>query len=169
MQACGAGSAVERKLMPKARNRTLNGRANQAGILFAAANAPLTFERTLMPRGTMDQALVTALSAAANHALIGLVQESVQAAALVVSGQSRRVSRDDHRWSRASIATDAAAIGLGIGVQRAFAQEHRESLARGVRARWGSGFPWRGRPAGSWVCSTSWSTTGVGGALGPSR
>ena len=32
-----------------------------------------------MPRGTMDQALVTGLSAAANHALISLVQESIQA------------------------------------------------------------------------------------------
>ena len=45
--------------MPRSRSRSLDGRANQAGILFAAANAPVTFERTLMPRGTMDQALVT--------------------------------------------------------------------------------------------------------------
>ena len=79
--------------MPRPRNRSLHGRANQAGILFAAANAPLTFERTLMPRGTMDQALVTGLSAAANHALISLVQESIQAAALVMSGHGRRVAR----------------------------------------------------------------------------
>ena len=101
--------------MPR-RTRTLNGRANQAGILFVAANAPLTFERTLMPRGTMDQALVTGLSAAANHALIALVQESIQAAALVVSGQGRHAPIDDRRWSRATIATDLAAIGVGIAM-----------------------------------------------------
>jgi uncharacterized membrane protein len=116
--------------MPRPRSRSLHGRANQAGILFAAANAPVTFERTLMPRGTMDQALVTGLSAAANHALIGLVQESIQAAALVVSGQGRRVARDDRRWSRATIATDVAAVGVGLAVQRALRQEHHEPLTR---------------------------------------
>jgi uncharacterized membrane protein len=116
------------------RSRSLHGRANQAGILFAAVNAPVTFERTLMPRGTMDQALVTGLAAAANHALIGLVQESIQSVALVASGQGRSVARDDRGWSRASIATDLAAIGAGIAVQRAFGQKHREPLTRaGIR------------------------------------
>jgi uncharacterized membrane protein len=116
--------------MPNRRSRSLHGRANQAGILFAAANAPVTFERTLMPRATMDQALVTGLSAAANHALIGLVQESIQAAALIVSGQGRHAPIDDRRWSRATIATDLAAIGVGIAVQRALSQEDREPLTR---------------------------------------
>jgi uncharacterized membrane protein len=120
--------------MPRPRSRSLHGRANQAGILFAATNAPVTFERTLMPRGTMDQALVTGLSAAANHALINLVQESIQAVALVVSGQGRRVARDDRTWSRATIATDVAAIGVGLAVQRAMRQEPHEPLTRaGVR------------------------------------
>jgi uncharacterized membrane protein len=116
--------------MPRPRSRSLHGRANQAGVLFAAANAPVTFERTLMPRGTMDQALVTGLSAAANHALINFVQESIQAAALIASGQTRRAALDDRRWSRATIVTDAAAIGVGIAVQRASSQQHREPLTR---------------------------------------
>ena len=62
----------------------------------------------------MDQALVTGLSAAANHALIGLVQESIQAAALVVSGHGRHAPADDRVWSRATIAADAVAIGVGL-------------------------------------------------------
>src|SRR6185436_21030631 len=98
------------------RRQTLGGRADQAGILFAAMNAPLTFQRTLMPRSTTDQALVTGLSAAANHALINLVQESIQAVALVASGQAGRGHIDERRWSRATIATDAAAIVAGLGV-----------------------------------------------------
>ena len=118
--------------MPRPRI-ALYGRANQAGILFAAANVPVTFERTLMPRGTMDQALVTGLSAAANHALINLVQESIQAVALVGSGQGRQVSRDDRRWSRATIVADIVAIGAGIAVQRVFGQEPHEPLPRGCR------------------------------------
>ena len=135
--------------MPRPLSRSLNGRADQAGILFAATNAPVTFERTLMPRGTMDQALVTGLSAAANHALIGLIQESIQAAALVVSGQGRHTPADDRRWSRATIAADAVAIGLGLGVQRALSQQHREPLTRAG-----------GRTAGFWM-----AVTGTAGGL----
>src|SRR5690349_8194918 len=116
--------------MPRSRSRTLYGRANQAGMLWAAANAPVTFQRTLMPRSTTDQALVTGLSAAANHALINLVQESIQAVALVASGQAGRGRIDDRRWSRATIATDAAAIVAGVGVQRALRQRSREPLTR---------------------------------------
>src|SRR4051794_38110544 len=115
--------------MPR-RTRTLNGRANQAGILFAAANAPVTFERTLMPRATMDQALVTGLSAAANHALIGLVQESIRAAALVLWGRGRPAPADARRGGGATIATDLAAIGVGIAVQRALSREPHEPLPR---------------------------------------
>jgi uncharacterized membrane protein len=135
--------------MPRPLSRSLNGRADQAGILFAATNAPVTFERTLMPRGTVDQALVTGLSAAANHALIGLIQESIQAAALVASGHGRHGPADDRSWSRATIATDALAIGLGLGVQRALRQRHREPLTRAG-----------GRTAGFWL-----AVTGTAGGL----
>lgn len=44
-------------------SRSLGHRADQAGILLAGANVPLTFQRTLMPRPTVDQALVTGPSA----------------------------------------------------------------------------------------------------------
>jgi uncharacterized membrane protein len=121
--------------------------------MFAAANAPVTFERTLMPRGTMDQALVTGLSAAANHALISLVQESIQAAALVVSGQGRHAPADDRRWSRATIATDLAAIGVGIAVQRALRQQHHEPLPRAGA-----------RTGGFWL-SIAGTTGGIAGIL----
>ncbi|MET1000994.1 MAG: hypothetical protein ABWZ15_04225, partial [Acidimicrobiia bacterium] len=84
--------------MANGRHQSLAGRADQAGLLYAATNAPLTFQRTLMPRSTMDQALVTGLSAAANHALVSLIQESIQAAALVIGGQARRRRVHEGRW-----------------------------------------------------------------------
>jgi uncharacterized membrane protein len=139
--------------MPRSRSRTLNGRANQAGVLWAAANAPLTFQRTLMPRSTTDQALVTGLSAAANHALINLVQESLQAVALVVSGQAGRGRIDERRWSRATIATDAAAIAAGLGVQRALQQQPHEPLSRAG-----------GRTGGFWL-SVAGTAGGLAGLL----
>ena len=48
--------------------RSLGHRADQTGLLLAGGNLPLTFQRTLMPRPTMDQAIVTGLSIASNHA-----------------------------------------------------------------------------------------------------
>jgi len=61
--------------MPRARHdRSLSYRAQQTGLLVASTNIPLTFQRTLMPRNTSDQALITGLSFAANNALVGLVQ-----------------------------------------------------------------------------------------------
>jgi uncharacterized membrane protein len=140
--------------MPRSRSRTLHGRANQAGVLWAATNTPLTFQRTLMPRSTTDQALVTGLSAAANHALINLVQESIQAAALVASGQAGHHNHvDERRWSRATIATDAAAIIAGLGVQRALRQHPGELLTRAG-----------GRAGGFWL-SVAGTTGGIAGLL----
>ena len=116
--------------MPRVRNQSLGGRADQAGLLYAAGNTPATFQRTLMPRATMDQALVTGLSASANHALVTLVQDAIQSTALVLVGEARRRSVDEKRWSRATIAADVAAIGAGIAIQRALRARNREPLAR---------------------------------------
>jgi uncharacterized membrane protein len=117
--------------MARLGNQSLGGRADRAGILLSAGNAPLTFQRTLMPRATMDQALVTGLSASSNHALVALIQESIQAAALAFAGQAGSKSAPDlRRWGRATIAADVVAIGAGIAVQRGFAHRPREPLPR---------------------------------------
>ena len=75
--------------------QTLRFRADQSGMLLAAANVPLTFQRTLMPRPTTDQAIVTGLSIASNHAFVSLVQESIQSVALVALRKTNR--RVGHR------------------------------------------------------------------------
>jgi uncharacterized membrane protein len=117
-------------------------------MLLAAANVPLTFQRTLMPRPTADQALVTGLSIASNHALVALLQETIQAAALVALRRAGTRS-DTKTWSRASLALDAAAFGAGIAVQRGFRQRTRERLPRAAV-----------RTSGYWL-----SMTGATGAI----
>jgi uncharacterized membrane protein len=116
--------------MSKRGKQSLGHRAEHSGILFAAANVPLTFQRTLMPRNTMDQAIVTGLSVSTNQALVTMLQEAIQASALIVLRRrfGRKVS--DKTWSRAAIAADAAAIGAGILVQRQFKRHDREPLRR---------------------------------------
>jgi uncharacterized membrane protein len=109
---------------------SLARRADQTGSLAGLGFVPLTFQRTLMPRATIDQALVTGLTVATNRALVSLVQESIQAGALLAVGGSARAREHPERWSRATLALDVAAIGAGIAVQRAFARREREPLPR---------------------------------------
>ena len=115
--------------MPRSRhNRSLSYRAQQTGLLIASANIPLTFQRTLMPRNTSDQALITGLSFAANNAIASLVQESLQSAALLLAGTEGHRGAATKRWSRAAIAVDAAAILAGIGIQNLFPPRKNEKL-----------------------------------------
>jgi uncharacterized membrane protein len=109
---------------------SLARRADQSGSLAGLGFLPLTFQRTLMPRTTIDQAIVTGLTVAANRALVSLVQESIQAGALLAIGGSRKARAHPKRWSRATLALDVAAVGAGIAVQRAFAARRREPLRR---------------------------------------
>jgi uncharacterized membrane protein len=142
-------------------SNNLAARADQAGLLAAAINAPTTFQRTLMPRPLADQAIVTGLSVASNHALVALLQEVIQATAFVVARPGRRAT-DDARWGRIALALDAAAIAAGLAVQRAFAQQHREPLRRAAL-----------RTGGYWLSVTGVTGAVVGGlqeaARGPSR
>ena len=50
-------------------------RAQQAGMFLGSAAVPLTFQKTLMPRSTMDQAIVTGIVMALSHTIGALVQE----------------------------------------------------------------------------------------------
>jgi uncharacterized membrane protein len=137
--------------MARGHNQSLGGRADQAGVLFAAANAPLTFQRTLMDRATIDQALVTGLSASTNHALITLVQETVQSVTLLLVGQAGRRNVDERRWSRATIAADVGAIAAGLAMQRALRPKNRERLLRAG-----------GRASGFWLAATGAAGAAVG-------
>jgi uncharacterized membrane protein len=133
------------------RVQSLRHRADQSGMLLAAANVPLTFQRTLMPRPTVDQAIVTGLSIATNHALVALVQETIQSTALVALRRTNQRS-DNVAWGRMSVALDLVAIGAGIGLQRAFKQRRRERLPRAAM-----------RTSGYWLTMTGTAGAVIGG------
>ena len=109
---------------------TLGYRAEQAGLLFAAGNAPLTFQRTLVERSTVDQALITGLSMATNSTIVTVLQEAIQAAARVALVPGGTSGTRMARWSRAAIAADVAAYGAGIVLQRKWRAHPREPLPR---------------------------------------
>jgi uncharacterized membrane protein len=104
-----------------------------------------------MPRSTSDQALVSGLSASANHALVTLVQETLQSAALLLAGQAERRAVDERRWARATIAADIGAIAAGLAIQRMVRPRKRERL-------WRAG----GRSGGFWLAATGAAGAVVG-------
>jgi uncharacterized membrane protein len=59
----------------------IGGRTQQAGTLVAATFLPITFQRSLMPRSALDQALVTGISTSLNYAMAALIQDSIEALA----------------------------------------------------------------------------------------
>ncbi|MBM3660169.1 MAG: hypothetical protein FJW95_11820 [Actinobacteria bacterium] len=108
---------------------TLLKPAGRAGRLVALADLPFTFERTLMPRATSDQAIITGLSFSINTAIAELVQESVQALSWVAAGRADRSTRH-----RTTLGLDAVAMVAGLATQALVPLSHREPLTRaGVR------------------------------------
>jgi uncharacterized membrane protein len=122
------------------RSLTVLRPAGRAGRLVAAADLPFTFQRTLMPRPTSDQAVVTALAFSTHTAIAELVAESLRAVAWLTAGSSDRHAGTHERWNRATLAVDAVAMGAGIGVQALVAPRPREPVRRAAV-----------RTAGYWV------------------
>jgi uncharacterized membrane protein len=128
----------------------LSRRAEDCGLLVAGTNVPLTLQRTLMPRGSIDQAIVTGLSISTNQSLVSLVQDTIQSSALFVL--RRRGTPDARQAERAVVVADVAALAAGIAMQRAVRQRTDEPLARAAV-----------RTAGFWTAVTGTAGVIVGG------
>jgi uncharacterized membrane protein len=112
--------------------RGLQGRTEQSAIAVAAVGVPISFQRTLMPRSNMDQAIVTGLSFTANHAVAALVQDTIAAGALAFVAVVDE--GHDRRWGQVTLGLDAATVLASIAVQRALRQTPREAMVKsGVR------------------------------------
>ena len=129
----------------------IGGRTQQAGTLVAATFLPITFQRSLMPRSALDQALVTGISTSLNYAMAALIQDSIEALALRGAGRTDPATVDRDTWRRTSIGLDLAAITLGLAVQRVLRPRSGERLTRGGA-----------RTAAWWVTATGMSGAIVG-------
>jgi len=105
-------------------------RTQQTGTVMALALMPITFQRTLMPRSTRDQALTTGICGALDYGSAALIQDTVEAVALRMSGATSPEQVDPHTWRRASIAGDLAAIALGLAGQTACRPRPGERVPR---------------------------------------
>ena len=121
------------------------------GLLLASAAVPGTFSRSLSPRTPVDQGLVTGLSAGLHYLLTVGTQDALQvlAAGLTDTRPARLVSRPQERQRVLTLATDLAAIPLGLAIRRALPATPGEPMARGLMRQVG----WR------------LAVTGLGGSL----
>jgi uncharacterized membrane protein len=108
-----------------------SGRAEQAGMFLAGAGVPYTFQRTLMPRSVLDQALATGIVMALEYAVGALVQETVEAAAAWAANSHEHGNEvEDRTWRRFAISTDITTIAIGVFLKNAFRQKKGENVGR---------------------------------------
>src|SRR4051812_20959337 len=112
------------------RHSSMFGRAEQAALLSAGTAAPLAYQRTLMPRSTSDQALVSGLAMATNYGIVAATQDAIQAVTLAILRGTGRAPVDLPAWSGTTLAADAGALVAGLATQRMFGQRHGEPLPR---------------------------------------
>jgi len=101
-------------------------------MVMALALTPTTFQRTLMPRSTLDQALTTGICGALDYGFAALIQDTVEAVALRISGATSPEQVDPRTWRRASVAADLAAITIGLAGQTAWRPQPGEGVPRGA-------------------------------------
>lgn len=104
-------------------------RSSEVGFMLASAAVPRSFQKSLLPRETTDQGIVTGLNMIFNFAIGAAMQTVIDKAAnnaeKVTSTKGIPLKQDD-----LSIIASAVALGLGIGAQKLFEQKDDEKLTR---------------------------------------
>ena len=103
-------------------------RADQAGVFAAAAGVAMTFQRSLVPRDTKDQAIVTGGTMALMYLMSSLAYDSVESVVswALVGGSKRKA--DDDTLRRMTLVSSVAGIAGGLALQRSFPQKPNEQL-----------------------------------------
>ncbi|MBU1671295.1 MAG: alpha/beta hydrolase [Actinobacteria bacterium] len=108
-----------------------SGRTEQAGMFLAGAAVPYTFQRTLMPRGVLDQALATGIVMALEYAVGVLVQDSIEGSAAWMANALEHEDEITHTtWRRYAMALDLSTVALGVAVRKIYRQREGENVGR---------------------------------------
>ncbi|MGH8826382.1 MAG: alpha/beta-hydrolase family protein, partial [Jiangellaceae bacterium] len=109
----------------------LSGRGEQTGLLVAAAVAPGTFEPSLVPRGLLDQAVVTGLATTLSYVLTVATQDTIEAFASAFAPRMPGPSAESRQRAAAAL-LDLAVIPAGLAAQRALSRHPGEAVLRGM-------------------------------------
>jgi uncharacterized membrane protein len=99
-------------------------------VFAAVGGTAMTFQRSLMPRNTTDQAVVTGATMTLMYMAASLMHDVIESVAswALVGGSKRRA--DETQLSRSIVAADLTAMAAGIAIQRAFSQHPGETAGR---------------------------------------
>src|SRR4051812_21349010 len=97
------------------------------GLLIASAAVPGTFASSLVPRSSLDQGFVTALSTGLHYLLTLGAQDALQAVAELAAGPG-----NPGRQRILTVLADLAAVPVGVGLQRALPARPGEPVLRGL-------------------------------------
>lgn len=101
-------------------------RASRVGAFIAAASLPRTFQRSLLPRDTVDQGLASGLVMAITYALGVVLQDGIDATATKLAGEEAKPAKQ----RTYSLLVSLGAIGTGLLLQNIFKQKEGEQLER---------------------------------------
>ena len=126
------GSARE-EFAERASGRLTSGSAADVGLLVASALAPGTFASSLSSRGVVDQGIVTGLSIGLHYLLTVGTQDTLRGIATVLSADdaANSAAKPARRRVSTMLIADAAAIPIGLAVQRVLSPRSGEAMARG--------------------------------------
>ncbi len=113
--------------------------SERVGILTAVTGVGHSFSRGLLPRSTVDQAVVTGASATINYAITAFAQSISEGVADLVIGQVGGQKGAAAKKRGVVLAGNVSAIGVGMVLQRALEQRKDEPIARA----WGRTLSWR--------------------------
>ena len=116
----------------------LSRRAEQIGLLAASGFAPGTFARSLGPRSTIDQGVITGLVSALSYVMTVGAQDAL--AVLATAGPARSAAE----LRRRILLADLAAIPAGLALQRALPPRDDEPVVRSMARQVG----WRAAVTG---------------------
>ena len=104
--------------------------AAQTGLVMASASGPGTFEPSLVPRSTKDQAIITGLTTTLNYGLSTTTQDAIAAVAALVAPllPGRDLGR---KQALAILALDLLAVPVGYGLFRFVSRRPNEAILRG--------------------------------------
>jgi uncharacterized membrane protein len=105
-------------------------RSNAAGAFAAATSVANTFQRTLIPRNTSDQAFVTGGTMTLVYLAASLAHDILETGVSLLLFSGRKKGIDDDLVRRISLAGDTFGIVTGLFLQRLFPQERDEPIRR---------------------------------------
>ena len=127
MQWRGSGKAIAN--LSQRLLRTQVSTVEAAGLVHSTASISPSFETSLLPRTTVQQAVATGLAGAISYGLTATLQSSLEAIAdRAIGGR-----HDNEHLRRAAVLTaDITAFGTAVVVRRLLRQRDHESVWRAV-------------------------------------